>query len=95
MKNSTGKFSDGRKVTGIEFIDDQVAMVTTNDSRVRFINILTGQIVYKIKGHKNESYHVRASITDCKDQVVCGSEDGSLYLWDLLPASFLNPDKPS
>lgn len=38
-KNRRGKFSNGRKVTGIEFLTSTVAMITTNDSRMRFINI--------------------------------------------------------
>ena len=38
-KNSGGKFNNGRKVNGIEFLDKIFAMVTTNDSRIRFINL--------------------------------------------------------
>ena len=37
-KNDRGKFSKGRKVTGIEFLSSTIAMVTTNDSRIRFID---------------------------------------------------------
>jgi hypothetical protein len=33
-----GKFSNGRKVTGFEFLSSNIAMVTTNDSRIRFID---------------------------------------------------------
>ena len=62
VKNSKGKFSSGRKVTGIEFFDDRHVMVTTNDSRVRFVNIISGKTIAKLKGHKNESYHVRANL---------------------------------
>ena len=38
-KNSRGKFNEGRKVCGIEFLDKNFAMITTNDSRIRFINL--------------------------------------------------------
>ena len=58
-----------------------VTMVTTNDSRVRFINILTGRVLMKIKGHKNEQFHVRASLSADGQFAVCGSEDGNVYLW--------------
>lgn len=81
VKNNNGKFSGGRKVTGIDFFNNNVAMVTTNDSRVRFINILTGRIIMKIKGNKNESYHLRASLSSDLNHVICGSEDGDVYLW--------------
>ena len=37
-KNRRGKFSNGRKVTGIECISTNIAMITTNDSRIRFID---------------------------------------------------------
>jgi hypothetical protein len=38
-KNKRGKFHNGRKVTGIEFINSNYAMITTNDSRIRFISL--------------------------------------------------------
>ena len=38
-RNTRGKFSSGRKVTGIEFLTFNVAMISTNDSRIRFIDI--------------------------------------------------------
>ena len=38
-RNSRGKFASGRKVTGIDFMNVNVAMVTTNDSRIRFIDL--------------------------------------------------------
>ena len=37
-KNKRGRFSNGRKVTSIDFLNINVAMVTTNDSRIRFID---------------------------------------------------------
>ncbi len=38
-RNTRGKFSNGRKVTGIEFLSFNVVMISTNDSRIRFIDI--------------------------------------------------------
>jgi hypothetical protein len=37
-KNRAGIYAEGRKVTGIEFYDETVVCVTTNDSRIRFVN---------------------------------------------------------
>lgn len=68
-------------MTGIEFLNINVAMVTTNDSRIRFIDVKNGKIIYKIKGHKNETFPVRASMSEDLSHVVCGSEDGEVYLW--------------
>ena len=45
--NRTGKFAKGTKVTGIEFMGvnhPNCIMVTTNDSRIRFVNINKGVI---------------------------------------------------
>ena len=81
VKNNNGKFSGGRKVTGIDFFNQNYAMVTTNDSRVRFVNILTGRTIMKLKGNKNESFHLRASLSPDLSYVICGSEDGDVYLW--------------
>jgi WD40 repeat protein len=68
-------------VTGIEFLNLNLAMVTTNDSRIRFIDIRSGKVIYKIKGHKNEAFPVRASLSDDLQHVICGSEDGEVYMW--------------
>ena len=46
-KNRTGKFAKGCKVTGVEFMGKKhpnCIMVTTNDSRIRFVNIRSGEI---------------------------------------------------
>lgn len=87
VKNNNGKFSGGRKVTGIDFFNSNVAMVTTNDSRVRFINIVTGRCVMKIKGNKNESFHLRASLSPDLNHVICGSEDGDVFLWSQIESN--------
>lgn len=80
-KNKRGKFSKGRKVTNIDFLSVNIAMITNNDSRIRFIDARNGKQIYKIKGHKNESFPIKASISDDFSHVICGSEDGDLYLW--------------
>jgi WD40 repeat protein len=56
-------------------------MITTNDSRIRFLDLKTGKQIYKVKGHKNESFPLKASLSDDLNHVICGSDDGDLYLW--------------
>jgi WD40 repeat protein len=89
VKNNNGKFSGGRKVTGIDFFNMNVAMVTTNDSRVRFINVMTGRCIMKIKGNKNESFHLRAALSPDFNHVICGSEDGDVYLWSQIESNII------
>jgi len=38
-RNQYGEFSNGRKVTGIYFLSNSEALVTTADSRLKIINI--------------------------------------------------------
>ena len=89
VKNNNGKFSGGCKVTGIEFFanNQNIVMVTTNDSRVRFVNIATGRNIMKIKGNKNESFHLRASLSPDQGNVICGSENGEIFLWSQIQAN--------
>ena len=94
-KNQRGKFSKGRKVTGIEFLSVNVAMVTTNDSRIRFIDARNGKSIYKIKGHKNENFPVKAHISEDMSHVLCGSEDGELYLWSQILSTVIEMSKKS
>jgi len=38
-RNRYGEFSGGRKVTGIQFLNNSEALITTADSRLRIINL--------------------------------------------------------
>lgn len=38
-KNRRGKFSSGRKISGINFINNLEILISTNDSRLRIINL--------------------------------------------------------
>lgn len=59
FRNKYGKYSDGRNITGIEFIRNNEILVSTNDSRIRIANI-DGRILYKFKGHENEEGLLKA-----------------------------------
>ena len=92
VKNQHGNYSDGRKVTGIDFLTGAIAMITTNDSRIRFVNIITGIILIKLKGHRNDHYFVRASHTSDErgSYAICGSEDGNVFLWNQIESNLKN-----
>lgn len=92
-RNRRGKFASGRKVTGIEFLNSNVAMVTTNDSRIRFLDIRDGKVIFKIKGHKNETLPLRGSLSEDLAHVICGSEDGDVYLWSQIQSTVLAMSK--
>lgn len=81
-RNRRGPFRHGKKVTGIEFTPNgSHALITTNDSRVRMIDLLSLQTVTKYIGLHNRNMQVRASFGPGADRVVSGSEDGCVYVW--------------
>ena len=70
-------------MTGIEFLSSNTPnciMVTTNDSRLRFVNIRSGEIQkillkLKAKGLKNENSWISGSLSPDYEHALCASED--------------------
>lgn len=81
-KNRRGIFSKGKKITGIDFADDKTFLVTTNDSRLRLFSLYNFDLIQKYKGLKNRSSPIRGSCSQCSMHVICGSENGYVYIWD-------------
>ena len=48
----------GKNVTSIQFIDNSHFLVSTNDSRMRLINLNTLKTVYKYKGNVNQMLNI-------------------------------------
>lgn len=71
------------KVTGIEGVDDNKILVTTNDSRIRLYDLRDLSLVCKYKGLVNGSSQIRASVSHDNKFIACGSENSSFYLWKL------------
>ena len=90
-RNRNVKSSKGDKVTGIEFFNDEnmenCAMVTTNDSRIRFLNLKSSEILIKSKGHKNEKFLIRGSLSPNSKYAICASEDGQIVMWSNIGTS--------
>ena len=90
-RNRSGKHKHGRKVTGIDFCAD-LMLVTTNDSRLRVFHVLHGgsdelSVVQlcKLKGVVNEELQIKGKFAEDGRLVICGSEDGTVAVWDLPP----------
>jgi len=87
-RNRRGFKSGGRKVTGIEFFEescrefaDDNCLISTNDSRARlFVN---QEMTQKYKGHKSEEHTIRLSFSHNSLHVLSGSENGTVYIWNL------------
>jgi len=81
-KNRRGKFSKGKKITGFHFLSDFQVLITTNDSRLRLLDLRDYKQISKFKGHTNESLQISATMSDDLEHIICGSEDGSTYVWN-------------
>lgn len=81
-KNRNGFKSSGKKVTGIEFQDDQYLLVTTNDSRIRLYNLIDFRILQKYKGGVCEQYPIKATFSHNFMHVIRGSENGKIFIWN-------------
>ena len=82
-RNRLGKNCLGKKVTNIDFINRNVAIITTCDSRIRKISMIDGKMINKYKGLVNEDSMIRASSDLCNDVIISGSEDGCVYVWSI------------
>lgn len=83
------------KVTGIkvfvnEAADDVLPMdlkkwnvlVTTNDSKVRLIDLRLKKLVTRFKGCSNTSSSIVASLSEDNKYIISGSEDHWCYIWE-------------
>jgi WD40 repeat protein len=73
---------EGRKVTSIEFMSNEKILVTTNDSRIRMLNVFDGRLIQKFKGFQNEKSLLKASYFEMGECVVCPSDTKYVYVWD-------------
>lgn len=66
--------------------DGQSYLVSTLDSTVRLMDRASGKCLqtFKAEGFKNEEYRVRSTLAMADASVVSGSEDGRVFVWDVL-----------
>jgi len=73
----------GKHVTNINFFSSSTCLISSLDSRIRYVNIKDGSIIHKYKGHKNEKINVKIGLDLSNDVVISGSENGYCYLWNV------------
>ena len=73
----------GKPITNINFFSLSSCIISSLDSRIRFMNIKDGAIIHKYKGHKNEKSNIKTYIDLCNDIIITGSENGYCYLWNV------------
>ncbi|KAJ3692954.1 hypothetical protein LUZ60_012049 [Juncus effusus] len=90
--------SSHKKITGFQFVpgSSSEVLVTSADSRIRVVN--GTELVHKLKGFKNTSSQISASISSNGKYVISASEDSNIYIWRYpqpTPSSPVVKPKPS
>lgn len=83
VRNKNKKGSMKKKITDIKFIKKNEIIVTTNDSRIRIININDGSVIQKFKGHKNMEGMLKCDFCENYEIIISPSEDKYVYLWNI------------
>lgn len=91
VRSTHGKNAKGSKITGIQTItvppensNGEVKMlVTSNDSRIRVYNLRDKSLEQKFRGATNTSSQIQARFSSDARYIVCGSEDGKVFIWSV------------
>ena len=76
-------FHFGKKVTNIQFISKDYALVTTADSVIRYVHMNKGTIISEYRGYKNDYSMTRAHADLVDDVIIIGGEDSNCYVWKI------------
>lgn len=64
--------------------DTNALLVSTLDNTIRLMDKGNGMLLQSYKEHVNQDYRIRSCLAMNDAYVVSGSEDGRIYIWDLL-----------
>ncbi|KAI9707713.1 MAG: hypothetical protein M1836_000675 [Candelina mexicana] len=64
--------------------DGNAVLVSTLDSTIRLMDKGNGNLLQSYKGHTNKDYRIRSCLGMGDAYVISGSEDGQIFVWDLL-----------
>ncbi|XP_020574547.1 WD repeat-containing protein 44-like [Phalaenopsis equestris] len=73
--------SNNKKITGFQFSpgSNSEVLITSADSRIRVVDGV--ELILKLKGFRNTSSQISASVTQNGKYVICASEDSHIYVW--------------
>lgn len=96
-KNKLNPFhhKETNKITGVRVFENPISsdlpptqlerwnlLITTNDSRIRLIDLRLKNLVTRFKGFSNGSSSIVASLSEDNRYILCGSEDQWCYVWE-------------
>lgn len=70
-------------MSGIAFINQKDVLITTNDSRLRIINLDDCIQKVKFKGHLGENLQLQPALNCQENRISLGSENGNIYIFEL------------
>ncbi|XP_031474251.1 uncharacterized protein LOC116246487 [Nymphaea colorata] len=70
--------------------DGNCVLASCLDSSLRLLDRSTGELLQEYKGHTCKSYKLDCCLTNTDAHVAGGSEDGKVFLWDLVEASVVS-----
>ncbi|KAF9129520.1 hypothetical protein BGW39_004079 [Mortierella sp. 14UC] len=72
-------------VTSVSFSKDgNCVLASSLDDTLRLMDRANGTMLNAYKGHTNSKYKIRSCLSNSDAFVLSGSEDGNIYIWDLL-----------
>ena len=77
----------GQAVTHVTLShDSNCVLAGCLDARLRLLDKSSGQLLNEYAGHENSQYKLGCCLSHDDALVLCGSEEGSLHVWDLVEA---------
>eukprot|EP00158_Paraphelidium_tribonemae_P009619 Partr_v1_DN28910_c0_g1_i2_m25422 putative wd repeat len=78
----------GLPITDASYSKDRnCVLVSTLDDKLRLLDSESGEILSEYGGHQNSKYRIENTFSHTDAHVISGSEDGCIYVWDLVDES--------
>lgn len=70
--------------------DCQFYLASLTGSTIKLVDLPTGKILNTFTAHKQDKYRLESTLTHDESIVISGSEDSSIYFWDLVSGEIVN-----
>jgi mitogen-activated protein kinase organizer 1 len=78
----------GSSITDCHFSSEgKCILANTLANKLLLLDKQSGNVLSEYKGHKSEKYKVQCSFNNDDGYVLCGSEDGNVFCWDIVDVS--------